>query len=215
MSAFMKTLTEKNWEISRELPHFHIGSSYGGNQDWMIDSWMHIGGCGALTTCDICLDFALYKGRKELYPYDRNHLTRRDYIRFGMKMKPYLKPRNTGIKDLETYINGAGDYLKDAGASDISMKGLSGKEPYETARDTIKKQIDAETPVSYLMLNHRSSDFDFFQWHWFLVNGYGQWQDYFYIKAVTYGSAHWLPLRELWNTGMEEKGGIVIFECKE
>lgn len=211
----MKTLSEKNWESSRELPYFHIGQSYGGNQNWMLDPWMHIGGCGALTTCDICLYFALHRGRKELYPYDLSHLTRRDYIRFGMKMKPYLKPRSTGIKDLDTYICGAEGYLRDAGAADIFMKGISGKEPYETAKDQIKRQIDMGNPISYLMLNHHNPDFDFFQWHWFLVNGYGQWKDYFYIKAVTYGSTHWLPLRELWDTGMTEKGGIVIFEFKE
>lgn len=204
-------MTGAGMKQKRELPHFYIGKTYGGNQNWMPDPWMHIGGCGALTTCDVCLDLALHHGRRELYPYDPNNLSRKDYIRFGMVMKPYLKPRNTGIKDLETYIDGAGKYFADAGAGDISMKGISGTRSYETARDEIRYQIDAGMPVSYLMLNHRNPSFDFFEWHWFLVNGYEEWHEHFYIKAVTYGSPYWLSLSDLWDTGREEKGGIVTF----
>lgn len=200
-----------NRDQKRELPHFYIGKTYGGNQNWMPDPWMHLGGCGALTTCDVCLDLALHRGRRELYPYDPDRLTRRDYIRFGMVMKPYLKPRNTGIKDLETYMEGAGRYLQDAGAGDISMRGISGDLPYERARDEIRYQIDGGMPISYLMLNHRDPGFDFFEWHWFLVNGYRERGDQFLIKAVTYGSPYWLPLARLWDTGREEKGGIVVF----
>lgn len=196
----------------QELPHFYIGKSYGGNQDWMPDPRMRTGGCGALTTCDICMDLALHHGREELYPYDLNNLTRKDYIQFGMVMKPYLRPRNTGIKDLEVYMEGADRYFTDSGAGDISMKGISGELPYETARDEIRHQIDTGLPVSCLILNHQNPGFDFFEWHWFLINGYEEWNEYFYIKAVTYGSPYWLSLSQLWDTGRKEKGGIVTFE---
>ena len=40
-----------------ELPHFTMGKSYGSNQNWMMDPWMHLGGCAALTTCDAFIDF--------------------------------------------------------------------------------------------------------------------------------------------------------------
>ena len=38
--------------MRRELEHFRIGDSYGGNQDWFPTFMMRIGGCGAETACD-------------------------------------------------------------------------------------------------------------------------------------------------------------------
>ena len=78
--------------MSKELEYFKIGSAYGGCQDWFSDYMMRIGGCGALTACDSCIYFDLYRGT-QLYPYDVNRLTKADYIRFGIEMKPYLRPR--------------------------------------------------------------------------------------------------------------------------
>lgn len=48
--------------MKRELEHFKIGSSYGGNQDWFRTFKMRMGGCGAETACDSSLYFALHKG---------------------------------------------------------------------------------------------------------------------------------------------------------
>jgi len=31
-----------------ELPHFKIGSAYGGTQEWCPTYWMNIGGCAAI-----------------------------------------------------------------------------------------------------------------------------------------------------------------------
>ena len=45
--------------MKKELEHFMIGASYGGNQEWFRSFMMRIGGCGAETACDSCLYFAL------------------------------------------------------------------------------------------------------------------------------------------------------------
>ncbi len=177
----------------------------------MKDPWMHIGGCAALTTCDAFICFARYRGRKELYDYDPENITKRDYVRFGMSMKPYLRPRETGIKDLDTYIYGVRAYLEDVGADDIGIEGFGGENSWEEARDAIAEQIDRGIPVPYLMLKHRDKAFDFFEWHWFLINGYAERDGIFTLKAATYGKAHFLPLERLWNTGYEEKGGLALF----
>ena len=105
-------------------------------------------------------------------------------------------------------------YLEDTGVTDLYLEGLEGSESYETARDTIRRSIDQEIPVAYLMLKHKDKEFDFFQWHWFLVNGYEETEDAFRIKAATYGKAHWLDLERLWNTGYDHKGGIVTFHFR-
>ena len=105
-------------------------------------------------------------------------------------------------------------YLEDTDVKDLYLNGLEGSESYETARDTIRTSIDEEIPVAYLMLKHRDKEFDFFQWHWFLVNGYEETADTFKIKAATYGKAHWMDLGRLWDTGYDHKGGIVTFHFK-
>ena len=141
-------------------------------------------------------------------------MTRKTYSQFAMSVKLYLEPRRTGIKDLKTYMDGVKLYLEDTDVSDIYLEGLDGSKPYQAARDTIRNSIDAQIPAAYLMLKHQDKEYDFFQWHWFLVNGYEETTDMFKIKVATYGKAHWLDLRRLWDTGYDHKGGIVTFHFK-
>lgn len=199
-------------ERKRELEYFNIGNSYGGNQRWMMDPWMHIGGCAALTTCDILIYLALHKGKPELCPYPADKITKKQYRRFAMSVRSYLQPRESGIKDIRTYMEGTAAYLEDIGETGIKLAGMSGSEEYEKAEAALMEQIDNGMPAAYLMLKHHDSRFDFFDWHWFPVIGYEAGDSGVYIKAATYGRAHWLPLAELWDTGFDEKGGIVTFE---
>lgn len=203
-------MTEK-----RELNYFTIGKSYGGDQRWMTDPWMHIGGCAALTSCDALICLALQKNRPELYPYDLHQMNKKDYKKFAMSMKLYLRPRNSGIKDLETYMDGFENYLEDSNISDFKLSGISGHDDGKAARSAICKQIDAGIPVPYLMLKHQDKAFKFFEWHWFLIIGYELRDEICYIKAATYGQPHWLPLERLWDTGQDEKGGIVLMESAD
>ena len=87
--------------MQKELDYFMIEHSYGGNQEWFWDPMMKIGGCAAVTACDSSIYFDCYKGTEGLYPYEKTALTKKDYVKFGMKMKPYLKPRRTGIDSLD------------------------------------------------------------------------------------------------------------------
>ena len=199
----------------KELQYFNIGDSYGGNQSWFIDPWMHIGGCGALTMCDFLMYMACTKGRTECYPYDSEDLKRRDYRKFGMSMKPYLRPRESGIKDLKTFIDGARIYLEDAEIEGISIDGFDGNHSCEEAEKAIRESIDSHMPVAMLMLKHQDKKFNFFEWHWFLITGYDDDGEGFMIKVATYGKAHWLPLHEFWDTGYDEKGGLVLFGASD
>ncbi|MBE6045365.1 MAG: hypothetical protein E7221_01535 [Clostridiales bacterium] len=201
-----------------ELPYFNIGRSYGGNQRWFLDFWMHIGGCGALTMCDLMIYMAMFRDIPEGIPFNAARLTRREYVRFGMQMKPYLKPRKTGIKDLKTFIDGADDYLRSSGIRGIEMEEFPGTETYAMAERVLKEQIDAGMPVPMLMLNHKRKEYSFFEWHWFLLVGYEDRQEgnqtVTYAKAATYGKAHWLRFDRFWETGMEERGGLIIVKEK-
>ncbi|MFR6259081.1 MAG: hypothetical protein ACLULK_09915 [Anaerovoracaceae bacterium] len=200
-----------------ELPYFNVGKNYGSNQSWMMDPWMHLGGCAALTTCDVFIYMSMYKGRKDLYSLkspSQRELDRKAYSKFAMSVKLYLEPRRTGIKDLKTYTDGVELYLKDTDVEDIELKSIEGSEPYEKIRMAVEESINKGMPLAYLMLKHKDKAFEFFEWHWFIVNGYEDKEDGFYIKAATYGKAHWLNLEKLWDTGYDHKGGIVLFDFK-
>lgn len=199
--------------MKKELQYFTVDKSYGGNQDWFRDPMMKLGGCAAATVCDTSIYMSLYQDKKHLYPYDINNLNKADYISFAAKMKPYLKPRWKGINTLNIYIDGINQYLSDTGEKAIKVSGLSGDMPYEQAASLLCKQIDNEMPVPYLLLKHKASSMSFFVWHWFLLVGYETDGDELRVKAATYGNYHWLSLRELWETGYQEKGGMIILEA--
>ncbi|MEZ3488194.1 MAG: BtrH N-terminal domain-containing protein [Lachnospiraceae bacterium] len=132
-------------------------------------------------------------------------------------MKPYIRPRVNGVKKLEWYIEGFERYLSDVSArtgadSRIRMDEFSGEHTYEEARAVMKEQLDAGFPVPYLMLRHKmSGKYKDFIWHWFLVVGYEEAGEDFHIIAATYGEKVRLLLKELWNTGYEEKGGVILY----
>ncbi len=200
--------------MRNELEYFNISGEYGGNQDWFIDPWMHLGGCGAETACDCSIYFTMYKG-KDLYPFDISRLDKRDYIRFSRVMKPYLRPRHRGIDRLDIYINGFEKYLRDRGENGIGMDEFSGHASAEEARAKVIAQIDKGLPIPILVLQHKNPRFADYVWHWFLLNGY-EWRETaagaeFFVKAVTYGEWEWLDFKCLWDTGHSEKGGLVLF----
>lgn len=197
----------------RELEHFRIGLSYGGNQDWFRTFMMRLGGCGAETACDSSLYFALHKGFGKLYPFNADDLTRKEYVDFAHKMEKYLWPRMSGIDRLEIFINGYAKYLSDVGEDRITMDTLDGNRPYEEAAGAIRNQIDQEIPVPILILNHADRQYKDYNWHWFLINGYAEDDETgdMMVKAVTYSEYKWLDLRRLWNTGYARKGGLILF----
>ena len=198
--------------MKRELDHFYIGASYGGNQDWFPTFMMRIGGCGAETACDSSIYFALHRGLSSVAPENAATMTKDDYVRFAYEMKPYLSPRMTGIDRLEIFISGYARYLRDKGETRLTMSPFSGGEPYEKALNAVKRQIDDGYPVAALILNHRDKRLEDYVWHWFLINGYDEAQDDFLVKTVTYSHYRWISLRDLWNTGFHRRGGFVLFK---
>ncbi len=197
--------------MRQELQHFHIGDSYGGNQDWFPTFMMRVGGCGAETACDSSIYFALHRGLAGIAPENVRELTKEDYIRFAYKMKPYLSPRMTGIDRPEIYTEGYAQYLRGCGETRLTMKILDGTASYEEAEKAVREQIGQGCPIPTLVLNHRNKKFREYVWHWFLINGYDELENGCKVKAVTYGSSEWLELRELWDTGHERRGGFILY----
>lgn len=195
--------------MKRILPYFTIDGAVGGSQDWFTNVVMHIGGCAAATACDSCIYLALRRGMEHLYPYNIHELDRKSYVDFSMKMKPYLRPRVNGVNRLYMFREGFSRYLEDIGEKNLKMEELSGDESPEAAEQFVREHIDAGMPVPYLMLRHRKAYYKDFVWHWFLCYGYEERQDGMWIRVATYGEASEFSLRDLWDTGYEEKGGMI------
>lgn len=188
----------------QELPHFHVDMYYGGNQDRMKDPTMKMGGCGALAAVDTLLLRDLKQGGPSRY-------TLEEYRKRAMEMKPYLRPRFGGISKLETYVEGFDAYLKDHHIEDLHMTTLPGTTPLQDAELQLKAQINAGQVVPCLMLNTKQTDLKFYEWHWFLLNGYEDTPEGLLVKATTYGSYRWIAFEKLWNTGIERKGGLILY----
>lgn len=195
--------------MEKKLDYFTIDGETGGNQDWFTNIVMHMGGCAAATACDCSIYFALHRGMEHLYPYDVRNLTKEEYIKFSMKMKPYLRPRTHGVNKPSLFIEGYSQYLRDIDESAITMAGFEGTHSAKEAAHFIKSQIDAGYPVPYLMLRHKNEIYKDFVWHWFLCFGYKETQGDMLVTVATYGEETTFSLNDLWNTGCEEKGGLV------
>ena len=200
--------------MKRELGHFMTGPSYGGNQDWFRTYMMRLGGCGAETACDSSLYFAIHKGVEGIYPFDLSNLSRDDYVEFAHMMEKYLKPRMSGINRAEIWVEGYMKYLNDRAVTGISMDILDGNAPYEAAAASVRKQIDAGYPVPTLILNHKDKELKDYVWHWFLINGYDENDGEMMVKTVTYSGFQWFDLRKMWDTGYNNKGGLVLYRLE-
>ncbi|MBO7668018.1 MAG: hypothetical protein J6T26_06095 [Firmicutes bacterium] len=196
--------------MRKELPHFSVGQSYGGNQEWFPERWMKMGGCGAVTACDLCIYLARYKAMPALYPFDASNVSLEDYLDFGRIMRVHLGPRFSGIHKTQTYVDGFNGYLAARGVRPVELFGVSGEDDVDSALAAIRDSIDSGFPVPYLMLRHRDKGLQDYTWHWFLLNGYDYCGGGFMVKAVTYGESRWLDLRRLWRTGRRKKGGFVL-----
>lgn len=194
----------------KELPYFIIGNSFGGNQNWFRDRMMNMGGCAAATACDTCINMALHDNKRHLYPYDINNLNKEDYLKFSMKMKPYLAPRLQGIDTLELFTDGFYEYLQFVNDKNIQLFGYSGDKSEGNAVIEVKKQINQGITIPYLLLLHKNPSFKYFNWHWFLIVGYGEFENDFFVKIATYGEFYWLSFHDLWQTGFRKKGGMIL-----
>ena len=201
--------------MSKELPHFYIGESLGGQQEWYsreTDFGMNVGGCAAITACDCAIYFAKYFNLRGLYPFDLQNISREDYLRFGKIMEPYLYPRWSGVDKLEIYLDGFGKFLSDRNITNLKLSPWSGENNYSDTLKIIAAQIDAGYPLPCLTLNHQEPALQDYVWHWFILNGCEVRGEDFFVKAVTYGIGRWFNLATLWNTGYQRKGGLVLFE---
>ena len=214
-----------------ELPYFTVSGKPGFDQDAFTDKWMKRGGCGAVTAMESCIYFDIYFGTRltplRLSSEEGDFLLRRDisskdYIAFSKVMKPYLRPRSHGICTTDLFINGFEEYIAMAESNfedpasghrkHLSMSAFSGHESFEAAEAAVREQLSLGYPIPILILDHYNPVFDDYIWHWFLIIGHQRIGMHSIIKVITYGEERWIDLAGLWDTGFQEKGGMVLYK---
>lgn len=203
--------------VSRvELDYFEIEGVVGGNQEWFSNVVMNMGGCAAAAACDTCIYFERRFGNRGWYPFDVSRLTRNDYVAFSQIMKPYIKPRVGGVRKPEWFVEGFSKYLEEHPGCDrpeLKMKIVHGTENVEKAGKLLKNRIDRGYPVPFLLLRHENRElFEDYIWHWFMVIGYEESEEGIFVQTATYGAKRSFSFREMWNTGYDEKGGMILYE---
>ena len=118
-------------EMKKELDYFNVDGKYGWDQNDFKDLWMNKGGCACVTACDSFIYMRKYMGKDKLYPYDIDRITSLDYIDFSNSVKPYLRPRITGIDRLEIYVDGVSEFLEDMDEHSITLSEFSGDNPLD------------------------------------------------------------------------------------
>lgn len=194
-----------------ELPYFSVGDSYGGNQDWMPDPWMKLGGCAALTAVDTCIYLTRIRHMKGLCPIDAYKLTKDSYILFSNAMKPYIPPRFRGVNRLEMYVEGFSRYLSDRNAAALNMDMLKMGCPAAEAGAAVISQIDSGMLIPMLHLTPKCAEAEDYEWHWFLLTGYDSSETGLKVKTVTYGKSEWIALEALWNEDDADNGGLILY----
>ena len=195
-------------KIIKKIDYFNIEGTPGGNQEWFSDFWMHLGGCGALAACDLCICLALNHGMTSCLPFPSGDLSRKNYEVFGMIMEPYIKPRMGGVTELSFFTEGCGAYLERHGF-DVTFSTISGEEDYDKAVSFVKDHMENNLPIAYLNLSHKDKEFKDLWWHWFSVTGYRETKEGMKLIFHTYGEENEVDFRRLWNTEMTPKGGMV------
>lgn len=98
---------------------------------------------------------------------------------------------------------------------ELRMKIVSDDEEVEKVDELLKKRLDHGYPVPFLLLKHENrSVFEDYIWHWFMIIGYENEGKELLVQTATYGEKKMFSFQELWNTGNDEKGGMVLYELK-
>jgi len=189
----------------KELAFLTVNGAYGGNQYQFRHPIMNRGGCSTVCGCHAAALLALKDTeRAELYPYKGLEVTQAEFTKFADRMYRYIAPGFRGMSETRLFEKGFEKYATAHGV-EVKFESLQGDASFEEARSMIHRYIDAGISIQYLLLRHTNPLFDEIEWHWFTITGY-QGDEIIYS---TWGEKRTADLKLLWETGHQEKGGIL------
>ena len=192
--------------MKKELPFITVAGHYGGDQYKFPRIRMRGGGCSTVCACHAATLIALSDPERRAFsPLKSLNVTRKDFNAFGVEMFPYVHPGFRGMPETAMFRESFGKYADSVGChADYSE--LQGTASFDEALAFIENAIASDEYVQYLLLRHQDKQFDEIEWHWFTITAI----DGSVITFSSFGEKCHADLRELWDTGFDEKGGLII-----
>lgn len=189
-----------------ELPFITVAGHYGGDQYKYPRARMRLGGCSTVCACHAATLIALNDpDRAGLSPLKALDVTRKDFNAFGVTMFKYVYPGFRGMPETAIFEKSFSEYADSVGIK-VSYSSLQGDASYEEARAFIEEALSSGKYVQFLLLKHKNKIFDDIEWHWFTVTGINDDT----IIFSSFGERCEAQLSLLWDTGFDEKGGMLI-----
>ena len=174
---------------------------------------MRDGGCGAIAACESCIYFARTNGIKNLYPHQSQEISWKEYHDFAYVMKHYLCPRPNGIDTLELFM--FQHQIRD-------QTGIVNLSAYSFNSFLIcmcsMKSFHLQSVIMRICKiftkpfhKNEKGPLEDYIWHWFILAGYEKKEDDLLVKAISYGEHKWFSLKEMWDTGYDKKGGMILY----
>ncbi|MDO4566713.1 MAG: hypothetical protein Q4B42_05220 [Oscillospiraceae bacterium] len=194
----------------KEIPFLKVGAFYGGNQYWMLRPMMRLGGCSTVCACHAAaLLAARGDGREALCPFEGLECTRREFRAFFRTMFEYVYPSEMGMPELSLFKEAFGAYAESRDC-EVNFELVEGSEPLERAAEAAERALSEGFSPQFLLLRHKDKDIDDIEWHWFSITGFEREGGDMLLAFSTWGERRTISLSKLWDTGLEERGGLLI-----
>jgi len=196
--------------MKKNLDFIDVEGNYGGDQHWYKDKFMRLAGCSSVCASEACAYLAgRFPHLRGLYPHDPARIGKKEFISFMTGMFSFFPPGITGLSNIRRFRRCFLDYADAAGVA-VRPALMDGREPLGAARDFVTAALDEGYPVMYLLLRHKDPALDDYTWHWFNLTGYETKGESMSVDFATWGSKHTADFDNLWNTGANHLGGMVV-----
>ena len=155
--------------MRKELGHFMIGDSYGGNQDWFPDQWQRRAGCGPTASAAILTYLSrLSPGLTPMAPIGNSV---REHTAYMEALWSYTTPGSRGLDQAENLILGCRSFALSKGCVllgkvlEIPNREKAPRPSLETCRDFLAEALYADLPVAFLNYSSGAVD-NLDSWHW-------------------------------------------------
>lgn len=161
---------------------------YGGNQDWFVEKWAQMAGCGSVLGSNL---YAYYH-QKEKY-------TQSEFLDIMNEMFSLMTPGRMGYPFLYKFARTFVKRMKEDG---IDLKPVYQKKSknYKHALSFVLKSIDEGHPVGMLILHHRAKELEEDNWHWICISGYQESESHYRIIFSDCGQRREIDSRILFDT---------------
>lgn len=149
---------------------------YGGNQEWFLESFQRLAGCGSVTGSNIAAIYAMSnKNLHSLYKSveEKKEKEFREYLGLMQTMYQYMKPGFMGYPLIGRFAKDFKRYALDRGVK-LRSEQLFLPKTKRQALDFILPALKEENPVAFLILRHPAYELREDNWHWVTITGFDE-----------------------------------------